>query len=625
MRILVGYIALYLIITFGSMFIASILKKKIEKTIAISLGIDILLLFIFATMDLLKVGVISISILNIILGIIAIIREKKNITNIVFTPGFAFFSIIYLVLAGTTFNKALIDWDHFSYRSLNVKMMCNTDSIFKYERFYPPMSTLIQYFFIKVIGVYKQGIEAFAMQILGFSLLLPIFDNIKNHKFAKFTVGAIILCIPAVFVNLVFYESSYPDATIGLLLGYILYTYFTEDYSLYKIISIGTAISILILTKPLGIAVTLIAICILTIYEFFKNKYILKEKFKTLIKSKDIRFIIIIILIALITFISWEMLQKSVFNAKTTVTLITNSRVEGEPSNYVLDSIITTVFGKNQENNDGAISNRNLISSLYSVPGLYTPIKLSLIGTSILFFIGYVIYYYKSKDNKFKYLALSILLGLVMYTLILQLSYLTKFVTFEMIGHNGIDRYFPSYLIAMLYFICGVVINSLNKKEYNTKPYLIILIAVFAITPIQSICDATITSGIYNIDSNEYINSSKNIADKIDVKVEDNSKIIAISQNSNTRLYNIMLKYYLYPNHTVKISENLTNQSAKGMENNLKNYQYVYVFSTNDNLLEMFKLIDNSIEQIKDKTLYKVENENGNIKLVEYAYLDANL
>lgn len=630
MRILIGYIGLYLIITFGSMFFASIFKKKIEKTIAISLSIDVLVLFVFAAFDILKIGVICISIINIILGIIALIREKKNIKDIVFTPGFAFFSIMYVILGITTFKKALVDWDHFSYRSLNVKMMYNTDSIREYKTFYPPASTLLEYFFMKVIGIYKQGIEAFAMQLFGFSLLIPMFQNVKNHKFAKFTIAAIILCIPAVFKNVVFYESAYPDATIGLLLGYILYTYFTEDYSAYKLISIGLIISILILTKPIGIAVALLAICILLMYEFFANKYILKEKLITLIKSKEIRFIIIIILITLSVFGLWKVYEKTISTEDKVVTVKPdNNRVEGKPLNYVIDSVVTTTLGKYQENNDGAISNRNLIKSLYSVTALNTPIKLSLAGTSILFLIGYVIYYYKNKDNKFKYQTLAITIGLLLYTLILQFSYLTKFVTFEMLGHNGIDRYFPSYLIAMLYFIYAVVINDLNKKQFSVKPYLIMLIAIFTITPIGSICDATITSGIYNIDSIQYINNGKNIAEKIDMTVEDNSKIITISQNERTRLFNIMLRYYLYPNHDVKISENLTVDNKESFEKLLNDYQYIYVFSTDEELFEMFKLIFDNVNDIKDKTLYKIEYENSdsqlrNIKLVEYAYLDAN-
>lgn len=626
MRLLLGYIALYLIITFGSMFFASILKKKIEKTIAISLGFNVLVLFAFAIFDFLVAGVVFVSITNIILGIIALIREKKNITNLVFTPGFGFFSIIYVIFAITTFNRTLVDWDHFSYRSLNVKMMCNTDSIREYVRFYPPLTNLLEYFFIKVIGVYKQGIEAFAMQLLGFSLMIPVFENVKSHKFVKFTVAAVLLCIPAVFKNLVFYESAYPDATIGLLLGYILYTYFTEDYSMYKIIAVGIAVSMLILTKPLGIAIVAIAISILFIYEFCKNKFILKNKFMNLIKSKEFKFIIIITIIAIAIFIFWEIFQTVISATSSSATVRKNSsRVEGKPISYILDSVITTVFGKYEENNDGAVSNRHLITSLYSVTALNTPVKLSLAATSMLFLIGYVIYYYKTKDNNFKYQTLAIGIGLLLYVGVLQVSYLTKFVTFEMLGHNGIDRYFPSYLIGMLYFICAIVINNLNKKEYNTKSYLILLIAIFVITPIGSVCDATITSGIYNIDAIEYVNNSKNIADKIDVCVEDDSDIIAISQLEKTRLFNIMLKYYLYPNHNVKICEDLKADNLENINKYIKEYEYIYVFSQDEELLELFELLFGDINEIEDKTLYKIECDNqNNIKLVKHAYLDAN-
>ena len=70
-----------------------------------------------------------------------------------------------------------------------------------------------------------------------------------------------------------FYQSSYPDATLGLLLGYILYLYFTESNIKYKTIAIAIATAVLVLTKPSGIAIALIIIAILAIYEILKNKY----------------------------------------------------------------------------------------------------------------------------------------------------------------------------------------------------------------------------------------------------------------------------------------------------------------------------------------------------------------
>ena len=625
MEVLLGYVMLYLIIIFGSIFITSVTNKKIEKSIAINMCLIILTLYLFGAINCLKIGVYFVSVISIVLGIIGI-KKKKGILKLIATPGFAFFSIVYFILMLTTYNKQLVDWDHFTYRSFNAKFMYYTNSMIKdYEFFYPPASTLLEYFFMKIIGVYRQGIEAFAIQIFGISLLLPFYENVKKKTFAKLAIGIIIICIPAVFTNLVFYESAYIDATLGLILGYALYIYFTEKSYMYRILAVGIPVCVSSIMKPFGIVLVGVLILILAIYEFLHNKYVLKRKFKLLLKSKELKTIVIITIMIGIVFVSWEIVQK--LNAKQgkAATLEVSKAIAEEkgPVKYVLDSIITTVFGKYQENNDAADSNRGLIEALYKVNGIYTPLKLSLASTSILFIIAYIYYYYKIKDEKFKFQTVSVAIGLILYLGLLQVAYITKFSDSEMMGHNGIDRYFTTYLLAMLYLIFSIVINNLNKKQYNSKQYAFLLAIIILITPIQSICDATITSGIYNINSIEYINSSKNIADKIDKYVEKDAKIITISQTSKTKLYNIMLKYYLYPEHKTSVLNDIGREYIKKIQEMLKENDYIYIFSKDEELDQVLKEVSNNVEEVKNKTLYKIEySNNGQVVLIEQQYVN---
>ena len=153
----------------------------------------------------------------------------------------------------------------------------NNNILEEYVRIYPPMTTLLEYYFLKLTGIYIQGIEAFAMQMYGIALLLPIYENIKKSKLANIVVGLTILFLPAVFTNLVFYQSSYPDATLGLLIGYMLYTFFTDSNIKYKIVALSIATGMMVLTKPSGIAIVLIIVAMLGIYEILKNKYYKKE------------------------------------------------------------------------------------------------------------------------------------------------------------------------------------------------------------------------------------------------------------------------------------------------------------------------------------------------------------
>lgn len=626
MTMILGFIIIYLSIVLGSIFWSSILNKKIETTIAINIGIIVLALYLFSTINLLAQGVYIIATANIILGIITIIVKRKKVLEKVLTPGFVFFSLMYFILMITNFNKQLIHFDQYLYRSINTKMVFYNNNILEeYVRIYPPMTTLLEYYFLKLTGIYIQGIEAFAMQMYGIALLLPIYENIKKSKLANIVVGLTILFLPAVFTNLVFYQSSYPDATLGLLIGYMLYTFFADSNIKYKIVALSIATGMMVLTKPSGIAIVLIIVAMLGIYEILKNKYYKKENIKKIFTNKNIKIILTILLIAVLVFISWKLVLKLY---KVGTDRADQSRVGDSSVQYVGNSLMTTIFGKYEDNNDAAESNANFIPKIYSVKGFTTPVQTSLAITSIIIIVGYVYCYYKSNNKDLKYQIIAIIIGLILYMIFLQLSYLLKFVTFEMLGHNGIDRYFPTFLLGMLYLLIASIIKKLSQKKYIARDYIIILLIMFLITPIQYVCEATITSGMYNINSMEYVNNAKNIADKIDEYVEDDSKIITISQKEKTRLYNLMLRYYLYPNHNVKTIENIKEENIEKVQEVIKSneYQYIYIYSTDSELTNMLEKDFDNLEDVKEKTLYKIQyNDENDMTLIEQAYIDEKI
>lgn len=626
MTMILGFIIIYLSIVLGSIFWSSILNKKIETTIAINIGIIVLELYLFSAINLLAQGVYIIATANIILGIITIIVKRKKVLEKVLTPGFVFFSLMYFILMITNFNKQLIHFDQYLYRSINTKMVFYNNNILEeYVRIYPPMTTLLEYYFLKLTGIYIQGIEAFAMQMYGIALLLPIYENIKKSKLANIVVGLTILFLPAVFTNLVFYQSSYPDATLGLLIGYMLYTFFADSNIKYKIVALSIATGMMVLTKPSGIAIVLIIVAMLGIYEILKNKYYKKENIKKIFTNRNIKIILTILLIAVLVFISWKLVLKLY---KVGTDRVDQSRVGDSSVQYVGNSLMTTIFGKYEDNNDAAESNANFIPKIYSVKGFTTPVQTSLAITSIIIIAGYVYCYYKSNNKDLKYQIIAIIIGLILYMIFLQLSYLLKFVTFEMLGHNGIDRYFPTFLLGMLYLLIASIIKKLSQKEYIARDYIIILLIMFLITPIQYVCEATITSGMYNINSMEYVNNAKNIADKIDEYVEADSKIITISQKEKTRLYNLMLRYYLYPNHNVKTIENIKEENIEKVQEVIKSneYQYIYIYSTDSELTNMLEKDFDNLEDVKEKTLYKIQyNDENDMTLIEQAYIDEKI
>lgn len=626
LTVLLRYILLYLVIISGSIFIANKANKKIEKCIAPNIAIIIIALYIFGIFEILKYGVWIIAGINIILGLYTIINNKNNLKEKILTPGFIFFNIIFFTLMITTYNKNLVDYDHYFYRSFNTKVIYYTDCISKgFEALYPPSINLLEYFFMKIIGEYAQGIEAFAVQIFGFSLLIPLFDRNKNTKFINTVISIAIICIPAILANLIFYESAYPDALLGLIIGYSIYMLYTEKNNKFKIFSVALILAVTTITKPIGFCISGIIIGMYILIELLNNKCNKKENIKKFFKSKEFRNIIILIITVVMIFTSWKIFTKINNKYNNGIRGEDSSRTEGQPIIYTLKSILTTTFGYYEENHDTADSNNDLIPKIYSAIATIAPVRMSMYGVIAIIAIStLIVYKYVIKDKektKFANTVISLIVGLVIYIILLQLSYILKFSTEEMLGHNGLNRYLPTFLLGMIYFIVTISIKNMEEKNDRKINFCILLSIIIAFTPLQSIANVSITSGIYNIQSIEYCNNGRIPANKINNKIEEEAEIISISQNEKTNIYNWMIKYYLYPNHSVKIYNNVKEQNVAKIKAKIleENISYIYIVNSDEKLNKAINDEFKNEIKLKENTLYKIQIEENKIELKEEA------
>ncbi len=182
----------------------------------------------------------------------------------------------------------------------------------------------------------------------------------------------------------------------------------------------------------------------------------------------------------------------------------------------VLKSILPTVLGTYTENLDIANSNGKLIEKLEQVIQISTPVKIDTEGLIIIYFIIALLYYRKSKQEDksyIKYVTISIFIGLVLYIISLQLAYITQFSVKEMFNHDGMERYIASYLLGILYIIVAFSLTEIQKHN-KTLPYIILTSIIILITPLTSVANATITSGIFNIHTSLYCNKERNTAEK---------------------------------------------------------------------------------------------------------------
>ena len=316
---ILGYVFLYAIIISIAVFYADIFQKKIEKTIFLSLISITLLIYLFGIIGQLQIGVITISILSIALLAFTIFKNikkgtLKELEEKTITTGSIFFTIVFFVFIIVTLKRELTNWDQFSYWSIAAKDMFYTNNILLSRDIlfqYPPVPTVLQYFFMKVIGNYSQGIEIFTTWILGISFLLPLFEKTNGKKIANVMVSTIILCVPAVFQMLIFYESSYPDALLGIIIGELSYLYFSEEKSKYKTYSMLLTFSFLTLTKPTGVVIAIILLVTFFVFEYLTKRN-LKQKIKEIAFSKEVKILFISLIIIVFTYFSWMVYRKLV-------------------------------------------------------------------------------------------------------------------------------------------------------------------------------------------------------------------------------------------------------------------------------------------------------------------------
>ena len=627
LNILVRYTFLYLVILSGSIFISYKSNKKIEKCIAPAMAIIIIVLYIFGMFEGLKYGIWVILVAYIILGIYGIkkgLNNKEKLKENLLTTGLVFFTIVFFILAITTYSKNLVDYDHFFYRSVNTKIMYYTDTMSRgFDALYPPASNLIEYFFMKIAGEYVQGIEAFAIQIFGMSLLIPIFDRKNKSKLTNIVIATAIICLPAIFPNLRFYESAYPDALLGLLIGYSAYTLCTEKDNKFKVISVLLSLVIITITKPIGFVIAGIIIAMYLITESI-NIVISKQGLKKFLKSVEFRNIVILTIMVLVTLFSWKVFTTINNKYNYGVRGTTVSRVEESSVAYTLKAILTTTLGYSEGDYDAANSIGTLIKKMNSTYACTVPVIMSIYGTIVLLIIASLILYKhvinKENKKKFSYWIAAFAVGTILYLLALQLSYILKFSTAEMLGHNGFDRYMPTFLLAITYFIVGSALKNMAEKGERKVNYVILIAVIMLFTNFQSISDASLTSGIYNINSAQYCYTGISQADNIRKELKQGDKIISISNNDKTHIYNWMIKYYLCPDYKVNVYNWPNEQVVRNIKNLILNdnsLSYIYIVSYNEDLEQYINNIFENDVKLENNTLYKIQVQDEKIELIK--------
>ena len=602
-RIIIGYIMLYFVIMLGSTFISYKTKKSLSSSISIDILTNIAVLYVFGLFNILLIGVITTSVISILLGIYALVKMNKTQRNTLVDFGTIFFSIVYFVLSITTYERISNIWDEFTCWSLFTKKMFITN-IYETD-WYPPVPTIWQYYCCKLIENYTQGIEMFGLYIFSFSLLLPLF-NIKKEKslIYNLVLSAIIICLPGIFSETYFYEAPYADAILGLLLGYIFVERIFNTKYTYSLV---VALFVLALTKGTGFYIAITTLICFFVYDAIKQ---IRNKEK-IDKKKCISKIIIFLLI-LSSLASWNIYKNLNITREDNINIISESKLDETGIKRFITSFFTVSMKTTSSSLMADMIQDNLITMLIKGSLINSYIQLSIGGFTLLLAFGFVLLY--KKNNKAKNVAIYTFGGLILYIGFLQLAYFTKFNMQEALTHNSFSRYMSSYYIAMLMTFIALVIDS--KSDDYKRDITVLMIIILALTPLKDIANITINAGFYNYKMKKELSTIIEETNKLKQETPANSKIYVINQ----QLEDNKFKYYMLTENNVEMGiyfgNNFAQNEKEQFENILYNtYDYVYIRATDDYFNNNYQELFN--EKIEKKATYKVIKDNGkeNLKL----------
>ena len=629
--IILHMILLYFVIICGSIFFSDVFNKKIEKTIIITFLSIVFLMYICSIINILLPSVYIISIISIALGIYTIIKKIKNnklwefLKENIFTYGLLYFTFIYCFLIVISYNKVLTDWDNYSYWSYYSKYVFYNNTLTIPSDYginvYPPFPTIWEYFVMRFFGEYRQGIEVFAVQLISYSFFIPIFDKIKTIV-GKVATSITIFVFPIVLLSLIFFESAYPDAFIGILAGYIFYCYITEKDNKFLIFKQALLIFILCITKPIGIYYAIIVIICLILYEIIQK--IREKSIKIFLKSKELKVIYLLIAIVIIAFISLKAYTRieQVYTVENENIL--NPKYSTTQTQYIINCFKAVFTGEGQDNEiAGAVSIVSMPEIIFKLAVIFSPFRISaFVFLLIIGGFGILIYYIsKIKDKKFLKMLFCLFIGFIIYVFVLQLAYLTEFSVEEMLNHSGVDRYLTTFILTIFFFVYMMSMEMFSKTEFkkiqskktkeivNNIFYILVAILLISMIPVNYLNQLTVNYQNENIEKQNLLDTAKPIVQAISSeKIPENSRVLVISQTEDSQLQNLIARYYLFP-MKVKFSNNYTEDddlSSFGKE--LNNYNYLYLYRTNDYFNENTKDIFENESTPKDETLYKIND-----------------
>lgn len=520
-----------------------------------------------------------------------------------FPCGVLALGVFYVFSVAYNYNTIITESDEFFHWALVVKDMFFSNQLPSHEGTtvvftrYPPFMALVQYYFMYLNQVFSVKWLYIAYQLSGFCFLIVCMGRSfarKNVSFWRKIIVTIILILFPLILYSGYYNLIMIDGFLGVLFAYTLYCYFFDELNRFNMIRITLALAALVLTKEMGVVLAGLACAIFMVCKLIEQgKHCIKDEFK----------IIVMGLIALGTFISWQ--------------LYGHLNLSNAPNQYIASVTQTISAGTDAE---GATYATDVF--LNGITRIVNDIKVGpfhfVLVLCIFMLIAYCVR--RRKDQEYHFGAVAVVsIGSLVYFGCMMVLYVLVFASSEALSAASLDRYLFSYLMGMLYLEMSYFLDK------DSKILGFILCMVLYLAPLTGVLmpnqtvekRQTIIWGYDEIDTN-----IRSFAGKED-------KVFYLCDNSTQMSYRIF-RFYICPLSTQEIvvgsgfgyanAEGVNTYDIEEMKRVLSDYDYVYIANYEELAKdEYLKMFDDETD-LMSGGIYRVDASENDLKLLYMGY-----
>ncbi len=622
---MIGYLA-------GLIILAAVIsyfwKKDVAFIIPMCVLFTIIVLYIFSISGAMLAGVYAIyavGLLGVIGFIYSAVRHKKGFFKSVSWTPIAVMAGFALLSLWAHNGRQITLWDEFSHWGRVVKDMyvlnalgTHPDSMVIFQN-YPPGTALLEYLFVRIRGSFVEAEMYHAMNVLYFSLVMPLFAGLKR----KNTFKIIIIMLIAVILPTGFYDtmhdSLYVDGILGVLFAYVLIVYFTNRLSTFTLINISLALFVLAIVKQSGAGLAALAVFVIAVDLIFIKKADVKEHFKNSNKISAALGMALPVLFILGAKLSWSAYLSS-----------SAARISFDAGGITLDKIITVFvrFSGTQLQQETLLSFLKVFVTVTNSSGIGNFIfnipPFAFIAAFI--FIGALLYYKSEGGTKKRIIVtgITLFISAMAYMLTLLCSYLFVFTELEGSNLASYSRYVGTFYLGIYMFLAAYILHTSKdtEEQKNKMPsYLMVFMVIIIVTVIEAALSFTVLAP-FAVKKGNDIRAEYECIGNLSNEVDSGEVVYFIDIGSQGYSY-FVGEYLAYPVSLSGIGSIGTQKYYSGdywtkivsteelEEALLNNYNYLYVFRTDYDFNEVYGHLFGGEQNIAEHTLYYVDKSGS--------------